>query len=85
MAANTTEGGHARALAGLTNLEAEVRQLADNTRGHLGDLESSVSNLQPPGNDLQSHLQGVEVALCQSMEQLAQVQHAQNPKHRPLC
>ena len=56
LASNKTEGDHARALAGLTNLEAEVRALTESTRGHLGDLKSNVSNLQAAGQDLQNHI-----------------------------
>ena len=39
LAANAQEGANAQALAGLMNLEAEVRALSSDTRGHLGDLK----------------------------------------------
>ena len=36
LAVNAQEGSHTQALAGLKNLEAEVRALSNDTRGHLG-------------------------------------------------
>ena len=77
LARNTAEGGHSQALTGLTNLQAEVRALTADTQGHLQDLKTNVGNLQAACSDFTNRLQGVEVALCQRVEQLAQAQHAQ--------
>ena len=62
--ANTAEGGHAQALAGLRKLEGEVRTLTANTSGHPNDLKSAVDSLQAAGTGLGNHLSGVEAALC---------------------
>jgi len=75
--ANTAEGGHAQALAGLRNLQEEVRSLTANTSGHLSDLKGVVGGLQTAGADFTNHTRGFEAALVQRVEQLAQAQQAQ--------
>ena len=75
--ANTAEGGHAQALAGLRNLQEEVRSLTANTSGHLSDLKGVVGSFQTAGADLANHTRGFEAALVQRVEQLAQAQQAQ--------
>ncbi len=75
--ANAAGGGTAQALAGLTNLQEQVRALTANTAGHLSDLKSEVTKLQVAGTDLTKHTRGFEVALVARVEHIAQVQHSQ--------
>jgi hypothetical protein len=75
--ANAAEGGHAQALAGLSNLQEEVRSLTANTSGHLSELKGVVGSLQTAGADLTNHTCGFEAALVQRVEQLTQAQQAQ--------
>ena len=62
--ASTSESGRAQALAGLRNLEGEVRQLTTKTGAHLNDLKGAMGSLQAAGADPSNHLSGVEAALC---------------------
>ena len=81
--ASTSESGHAAALAGLRNFEGEVRQHVQNTAGHLNDLKGAVGGLQAAGTTLGNHLQGVETALCQRVEQLAHEMQQQQQRQQP--
>ena len=81
--ASTSESGHAQALAGLRNLEGEVRLLTTNTSGHLNDLKGVVGNLQVAGTNLGRNLAGVETALCQRVEQLAHEMQRQQQRQQP--
>ncbi len=80
---STSESGHAQALAGLRNLEGEVRSHIQNTNGHLNDLKGAVGGLQAAGANLGNHLQGVETALCQRVEQLAHEMQQQQQRQQP--
>ena len=48
LARNTTEGGHAQALAALNNLQAEVWAFTADTQGHLQEIKTYVGSLKPP-------------------------------------